>query len=1039
MLCLKFMKKISKRFSEQVFKTSKFYDYSYKTRVIDALNRFNSLKATQREYCLAQFKQYLFKKIEKDELVKNFSKDFKIKNPQILFESLMEVYDFLSDAEKGFLINDLTTKNIKFIAKEMESEKTMEEMLDLLMNSLPSGRFKLPEDGIPYPEMENQINLFSRELVMENLSHEIVRDLKMALNESLSSIGSFQNSGYIRNIMTENFPVLLGSIEEEIKKCKNLVENTDKRKILIHEVYAPYIVNLKPEKLAMVCTIAMSKMITKSIFSYLRTNRDEPMGSLSNLMYVSVNELTNEIITGITSELMFEKWMNADSKIDKKSTQNDQNEKNNGENLDSAKIENEKDYISDESPKIVAEKPKINYKPTRNKSKFIESNLGGLSVNSPLRQAFNDTFPKEIKHRIALVLIYLMSETFKLVNTEKGIEKMFKIQTIVLTTKKQLSVINFSPFLIKKTVESMGNVNNETAYMDRALPSIYPPAAWRHTSIGGYYLNPSTAIRVDRESLQYQLNGLVDLSRVYSILDFVSKNPWKINTYMYNVIEQLWTHGGETPSIPKRFDDEKSGTSYKFLIDETKYFFEKLKSKKEIKEFYELNSLKADFLLKLKVAEAYKDVGKFYFPNNMDFRGRMYPIPPHLNHMGNDLCRGLLLFANSKPIGKNGLKHLKIHVANKMGKDKLPFDKRVEFVEENMTLIDSFLEDPIKNRGWLEFEDCYQALAAMRELKNAMSVSFPEDYCCSLPIQADGSCNGLQHYAALGRDYDGAFEINLIDRETPGDVYTKVAKMVQEKIKNDINDQFCPDHRIAVLLKGEIKRKIIKQTVMTTVYGVTAYGARAQIKKQLFDFYKFENEKDYAIASSYIAKLTLQSVENLFFSAQKIKSWLIDCADKIGKTGQPVSWFTPLGLPVVQPYRRDHFGVTRVQSMLNFVKVFKDSEKNSSIDAKKQQTAFPPNFIHSLDSTHLMLTSERMKEQNLDFAAVHDSYWCQVSDFEYMNNVLREEFVHMQNMKPLDNLFDSFLKRFPECKFADLPEVGNLDINSVLNSKYFFS
>ena len=38
---------------------------------------------------------------------------------------------------------------------------------------------------------------------------------------------------------------------------------------------------------------------------------------------------------------------------------------------------------------------------------------------------------------------------------------------------------------------------------------------------------------------------------------------------------------------------------------------------------------------------------------------------------------------------------------------------------------------------------------------------------------------------------------------------------------------------IAKALKGYIKRKVIKQTVMTTVYGVTMFGARMQIAKQL--------------------------------------------------------------------------------------------------------------------------------------------------------------------------------------------------------------
>jgi len=42
---------------------------------------------------------------------------------------------------------------------------------------------------------------------------------------------------------------------------------------------------------------------------------------------------------------------------------------------------------------------------------------------------------------------------------------------------------------------------------------------------------------------------------------------------------------------------------------------------------------------------SFKNVDQIYFPHNMDFRGRVYPIPPHLNHMGADVNRGLLEFA----------------------------------------------------------------------------------------------------------------------------------------------------------------------------------------------------------------------------------------------------------------------------------------------------------------------------------------------------------------------------------------------------------
>ena len=39
--------------------------------------------------------------------------------------------------------------------------------------------------------------------------------------------------------------------------------------------------------------------------------------------------------------------------------------------------------------------------------------------------------------------------------------------------------------------------------------------------------------------------------------------------------------------------------------------------------------------------------------------------------------------------------------------------------------------------------------------------------------------------------------------------------------------------QVAKDLEGFVKRKVIKQTVMTTVYGVTWFGARLQIAKQL--------------------------------------------------------------------------------------------------------------------------------------------------------------------------------------------------------------
>lgn len=64
----------------------------------------------------------------------------------------------------------------------------------------------------------------------------------------------------------------------------------------------------------------------------------------------------------------------------------------------------------------------------------------------------------------------------------------------------------------------------------------------------------------------------------------------------------------------------------------------------------------------MQVAAAHKDEKKLYFPHNLDFRGRAYTLHPHLSHLGNDVCRGMLEFADGKPLGENGLDWLFIKV-----------------------------------------------------------------------------------------------------------------------------------------------------------------------------------------------------------------------------------------------------------------------------------------------------------------------------------------------------------------------------------------
>ena len=70
-------------------------------------------------------------------------------------------------------------------------------------------------------------------------------------------------------------------------------------------------------------------------------------------------------------------------------------------------------------------------------------------------------------------------------------------------------------------------------------------------------------------------------------------------------------------------------------------------------------------------------------------------------------------------------------------------------------------------RWWQSAEKPWEALAACMEVRDALATGDPASFVSRLPVQIDGSCNGLQHYAALGRDLDGGFSVNLLPSDRP--------------------------------------------------------------------------------------------------------------------------------------------------------------------------------------------------------------------------------------------------------------------------------
>lgn len=85
--------------------------------------------------------------------------------------------------------------------------------------------------------------------------------------------------------------------------------------------------------------------------------------------------------------------------------------------------------------------------------------------------------------------------------------------------------------------------------------------------------------------------------------------------------------------------------------------------------------------------------------------------------------------------------------------------------------------------------------------------------------------------------------------------------------------------------------------------------------------------------------------------------------------------------------------------------------------------AFPPNFVHSLDSTHMMLTTLYCRQRGVTFAAVHDCFWTHAADVEIMNEICRDQFIRLHSQPIVENLGEVVDLLWNEVNLSVIPAI----------------
>lgn len=564
---------------------------------------------------------------------------------------------------------------------------------------------------------------------------------------------------------------------------------------------------------------------------------------------------------------------------------------------------------------------------------------------------------------------------------------------------------------------------------------VIPPMPWvQDGEIPGGYIRNRTPLVSMPSRRHKQLIANKDMTQVFDQLQSLQEQGWSLNKRVHRVVNHLWREGDVVEGMPSP-DDEAMPPRAPEGATEAEIKAAKRRRAEAHSRNVAARSARTQFVTMHDEAERFRDRPTFYMPHQLDFRGRCYPLPAALNHHGGDLYRGMLLFSDAGEPSEDADRWLLIHAANCYGVDKLPYDQRVEWSKDNLKMMGKVASDPIACPDWRKAEKPFQFLAACFAL-------FDPEIGARLPYQADGTCNGLQQYAALGRDAEAAPLVNLVDTAMPGDVYTavldKVIPVVRADSRREDGKRLAdrPDgtpgplvRTIAAGLLPRLKRSTVKQPVMTVVYGVTDYGATDQIFAQLDG--DSENAND---ESKYLVKIVMDSIGDVLKSARIIMAWLSGLAHATAEAGYHVEWETPVGFPCIQDY--SNFGMTCVRGVCG--KMFIPCS-NLGPKVGKQTSAFPPNYIHGVDAAHMLMTAHECRQIGIPFAGVHDSFWTNAAGATRMHAVLRGTFARLQSRPLLNELVEQLRVRYPSVTYPDPPTMGRYDPNDAIGATYMFN
>nr|DAU76325.1 MAG TPA: DNA directed RNA polymerase [Caudoviricetes sp.] len=591
-------------------------------------------------------------------------------------------------------------------------------------------------------------------------------------------------------------------------------------------------------------------------------------------------------------------------------------------------------------------------------------------------------------------------------------------------------------------------------------PMIIPPVPWssENVSRGGYvshHVTPYPLVKASKKAYRRLLQEKAtagDLDTVLTAVNAMQETPWRVNKRVLDALAYVYERNIECGKLPRadNLEPDPAPPGYELLAADDPRIKEYRRYRAIIHEQNRRSVGKRVLAIRaIHMAERFAEFERIYFPHDLDSRGRAYPKPNPLNPQGPDYVKGLLEFADGKPLGQSGLYWLGVHGANCFGQDKLPIDQRAAWARENIDDIRMVARAPKIYPWWTQADNPVQFLAFCFEYAEAFDN--PTQFLSHLHVDLDATCSGLQHFSAMLRDEVGGYHVNMTPNKVRQDVYGAVAAealLIFERDRASGGDR--SGMADAWLKSAMMDRSVSKRPVMVKPYAGTLTSCLEYVRSAVDDKLKGGHALPWAKEDMFSFKLyggqvVWEAIPRVVVAADGAMRWLSAVARAVGKS-QPeekrIEWTTPVGFPVWQ-YKFD-MKSKQIETVLDGRRYAPSLvEETDRLDSRQMASATPPSFVHSMDGAHLQLTVARSVQAGLThFALVHDSFGVHAADIPTFSRIIREAFVEMYQRDVLADFYESALPFISEKLREDIPPIpdkGNLDLQGILENEFFFS